>query len=206
MSDGRVLWAVRLSWPRDISHRLLGVDAWTGIFDFQLLCGHRCRYWSVQKPGCFALSISLVDIWPNACLWFKAGKGGRLQMEVKTQKKKGGVEFAVDNFLLIVNRWPSQQSSKEEYKPWKWVATTKYYVSHTKTMLPTGKSTPRSSRQSDHCKEAQTAVLRSCLPFIRSGQNRLTRHNEKGKKTRQTEEEVGRQHQVIDSSSSPRGQ
>ena len=50
-------------------------------------------------------------------------------------------------------------------------------------------------RPPDHCKEMQTAVVWSCLPFIRSGQNHLTRHSERGKKTRQTEEEVGRQHQ-----------
>ena len=31
----------------------------------------------------------------------------------------------------------------------------------------------------------------SCLPFIRSGQNHLARHSERGKKTRQTEEKVG---------------
>ena len=35
----------------------------------------------------------------------------------------------------------------------------------------------------------------SCLLFIRSGQNHLARHSERGKKTRQTKEEVGRQHQ-----------
>ena len=34
--------------------------------------------------------------------------------------------------------------------------------------------------------------------FIRSSQNHLARHSEKGKKTRQTEEEVGRQHQGMD--------
>ena len=34
-----------------------------------------------------------------------------------------------------------------------------------------------------------------CFPFIRSGQNHLARHSEGGKKTRQTEEEMGRQHQ-----------
>ena len=38
----------------------------------------------------------------------------------------------------------------------------------------------------------------SCLPFIRSGQNQLARHSERGKKARQTEEEVGRQHQGMD--------
>ena len=35
-----------------------------------------------------------------------------------------------------------------------------------------------------------TAVIWSCLPFIRSGQNHFARHNEKEGKTRQTEEDV----------------
>ena len=46
--------------------------------------------------------------------------------------------------------------------------------------------------------ETQTAVVRSCLPFIRFGKNHLARHRERGKKTRQTEEEAGRQHQGMD--------
>ena len=50
-------------------------------------------------------------------------------------------------------------------------------------------------RPPDDPKETQTAVVWSCLLFIRSGQNHLARHSERGKKTRQTEEEVGRQHQ-----------
>ena len=60
------------------------------------------------------------------------------------------------------------------------------------------------SRQSDHTKtswprkEMQTAVVWSCFPFIRSGQNHLARHNEREKKTRQMEEGMGRQHQGID--------
>ena len=33
---------------------------------------------------------------------------------------------------------------------------------------------------------------------MRSGQNHLARHVERGKRTRQTEEEVGRQHQGMD--------
>ena len=37
----------------------------------------------------------------------------------------------------------------------------------------------------------QTAVVWSCFPFIRSGQNNLAM----GKKTERTKEEVGRQHQ-----------
>ena len=38
----------------------------------------------------------------------------------------------------------------------------------------------------------------TCLPFIRCGQNYLARHSKRGKKTRQTEEEVGRHHQGMD--------
>ena len=59
---------------------------------------------------------------------------------------------------------------------------------------PAGNRTTR--RPPNHRKE--TAVVRSCLPFIRSGQNHLARHSERGKKTRQTEEEVGRQYQGMD--------
>ena len=53
-------------------------------------------------------------------------------------------------------------------------------------------------RHPDDRKETQTAVVWSCLPFIRTGQNHLARHSERGKKTRQTEEEVRRQHQGMD--------
>ena len=40
------------------------------------------------------------------------------------------------------------------------------------------------------------AAIRETEAEIRSVQNRLARHSEKGKKTRQTEEEVGRQHHM----------
>ena len=53
-------------------------------------------------------------------------------------------------------------------------------------------------RPTDDRKETQTAMVWSCFPFIRSGQNHLAKHSERGKKTRQTEEEVGRQHQGMD--------
>ena len=55
-----------------------------------------------------------------------------------------------------------------------------------------------SRRPPDDRKEMQTAVVSTCLPFIGSGRNHLASRSEKGKKTRQTEEEVGRQHQGID--------
>ena len=61
---------------------------------------------------------------------------------------------------------------------------------------PAGNRTIR--RPPDHRKEMQTAVVSTCLPLIGSGRNHLASRSEKGKKTRQTEEEVGRQHQGID--------
>ena len=59
---------------------------------------------------------------------------------------------------------------------------------------PTGFLTTR--RPPDHRKETQTVVV--WLSFIRSCQNHLARHSERGKKTRPTEEEVRRQHQGMD--------
>ena len=88
---------------------------------------------------------------------------------------------------MLANRRLSKQSSKEKYKPWKWGATARNYASHTKTMLPTspcrdpaGNRTTR--RPPDHCKETQTAVVWSYLPLIRSGQNHLARHSERGRR------------------------
>ena len=54
------------------------------------------------------------------------------------------------------------------------------------------------TRRPDYRKETQTALVWSCLPYIRSGQRHLARQSESGKKTRQTEEEMGRQHQGMD--------
>ena len=107
--------------------------------------------------------------------------------------------FVTSSSCMLVNHGPSQQSFKEEYKPWKWGATAKYYASHTNTMLPVrnlcqdpaGNQTTR--RSPDHYKETQTAMAWTFLPFIKSGQNHFARHSERGT-IKQTEEEVGRQH------------
>ena len=64
--------------------------------------------------------------------------------------------------------------------------------------MPRSRGNWTTRRPPDDRKETQTAVVRSCFPFIRYGQNHLARHSERGKKTRQTEEEVGRQHQETD--------
>ena len=49
-----------------------------------------------------------------------------------------------------------------------------------------------------HRKETKTDVVWTYLSFIRCGQNHLARHSERGKKTRQTEEVVGRHRQGMD--------
>ena len=46
-------------------------------------------------------------------------------------------------------------------------------------------------RSANDRKEMQTAVVWSCFPLIRCGQNHPARHSERGKKTRRTMEEVG---------------
>ena len=58
---------------------------------------------------------------------------------------------------------------------------------------PAGNWTTR--RPPDNHEETQTAVVWSCLLFIRSDQNHLAGLSERGKKTRRTKKEVGRQHQ-----------
>ena len=57
--------------------------------------------------------------------------------------------------------------------------------------------TQSTQRPPDNRKATQTAVVWSCLPFIRSGQNHVARQTERWKKKRQTEEEVGG-HQGMD--------
>ena len=104
---------------------------------------------------------------------------------------------------MLVNHGPSQQSSKEEYKPWKRGATASYYASRYNDHVTNEEVRAKiqqaiGPRRPDHRKETQPAVVWPCLPFIRSGQNHLARHSERLKKTRQTEEEVGRQHQGMD--------
>ena len=58
-------------------------------------------------------------------------------------------------------------------------------------------------------KDLLTIVKRCKLQWYehvsRSGQNHLVRHSERGKKTKQTEEEVGRQHQGMDRPGVPEG-
>ena len=108
---------------------------------------------------------------------------------------------------MLANHGPSQLRTKEEYKPGIWDAIAGYTIHLIQRPCcqrgspcqdPAGNRTTR--RPPDHRKETQTAVVRSCLPFIRSGQNHLTWHSERRKKARQTEEEVGRQYQGMDRS------
>ena len=104
---------------------------------------------------------------------------------------------------MLVNHGSSQQSSKEEYKPWKvlpqetpHLIQRPCYQRGSPCQDPAGNWT--TWRSPDDRKETQTAVVWSCFLFIRSGQHHLARHSERGKKTRQTKEEVGRQHLGMD--------
>ena len=76
---------------------------------------------------------------------------------------------------MLVIHGLSQQSSKEEYKPWKWGATARYYAYHTKIILPTRKSgkDPADSRTTrrppDHFKETRQKLQWYSHVFRSSG-------------------------------------
>ena len=111
--------------------------------------------------------------------------------------------FVTPIFLYACESWALTAELQRKVQALEMRCYPRYYTSHTKIMLPTRKQCQdpagnRTTRRPDDCKETQTAVVWSCLPFIRSGQSDLARHSERGKKTRQTEEEVGRQHQAMD--------
>ena len=65
-------------------------------------------------------------------------------------------------------------------------------------MDPHSKAPKKNTSHGNELQQQDTTHLLqvwTCLLFIRSGQNHLTRNSEGGKKTKQKEEEVGRQHQ-----------
>ena len=123
------------------------------------------------------------------------------------------------SLCMLVNHGPSQQSSKED-KVMEMIEMLPQDTTHliqrpcyqrgSPCQDPTGNWTTR--RPPDHRKETQTAVVWSCLPFIRFGKNHLARHSERGKKTRQTEADRGRGGKTTSgngqawSSAGPRGQ
>ena len=104
---------------------------------------------------------------------------------------------------MLVNHGPSQQSSKEEYKPMEMRCYRKILHISCKDHV-TNEEVRAKIQQAIGPHEDLPIVKRrklqwfSCFPFIRSDQNYLARHIETGKKTRQTEEEAGRQHQRMD--------
>ena len=66
------------------------------------------------------------------------------------------------------------------------------------SLCPDPVSNRTTRKPPDHHKETQSVLVGTCLPFFRSGQNHLARRRGRGKETRQTEKEVGRQHQAMD--------
>ena len=104
-------------------------------------------------------------------------------------------------FRMLVNLGPSQQSSKEKYKPRYRKILHISYKDHV-----TNEEVRAKFQQAIGPREDILTIVKRCklqwyghvFPFIRSGQNHLARHSERGKKTRQTEEEVGSQHQEMD--------
>ena len=100
---------------------------------------------------------------------------------------------------MLVNHGPSKQSSKEEKSHGNEVLPqdTTHLIQRPCYQRGSPCQDPADSRTARTLK-TQTAVVWPCLTFIRSGQNHFARHSEMGKTKRQTEEEVGRQHQGMD--------
>ena len=116
---------------------------------------------------------------------------------LSVRRYKWCASLSLPSPCMLVNHGPSQQSSKapkkntshgNEVLPQDTTHLTQrqYYQRRSLRQDPAGNRTTR--RPPDDRKETQTAVVWSCFPFIRSGQNHLARHSERGKKTRQTEE------------------
>ena len=96
---------------------------------------------------------------------------------------------------MLVNHGPSQKNPKEKYKTW--ISYKDHYTNE--------EVRAKSQQAIGTHKDLLTIVKRRKLQWhghvsSSSGlaKNHLARHSERGKKTRQTEEEVGRQHPGMD--------
>ena len=108
-------------------------------------------------------------------------------------------------FLYACESWTLTESSKRRIQAMEMrcyrkilLISYKVHVTNEEVRAKIQQANWTTRRPPDDRKEAQTAVVWSCFPFIRSRQNHLAMHSERGKKTRQTEENVGRQHQGMD--------
>ena len=139
---------------------------------------------SVCVPTCLSVCLDIC-LFLTACLSFS--------MSVSS--------LSHPSSCTLVDHGPSQQSCKEEYELWKRGSHKILHILLQRSCFQRENPCQDSAgnrttqRPPDHHKEMQTVVVWSCLLFIRSGKKHLARHSEWGKKTRQTKEEVGRQHQ-----------
>ena len=74
---------------------------------------------------------------------------------------------------MLVNHGPSQQRSKEEYKPWKRGATARHYTSHTKDHVTNEEVRAKIQQATGPQEDLLTIVLRSSAKFETKQQNNL---------------------------------
>ena len=106
---------------------------------------------------------------------------------------------------MLVNHEPSQQSSKEEYKPREMRCYRKIPRISYKDHITNEEVRAKIQQATGPYEDLLTMLKRHKLHWYghvsrSSGlaKNNFARHSETGKKTRQTEEAVGRQHQGMD--------
>ena len=104
------------------------------------------------------------------------------------------LQCCICHYSFAVNRWGLFSELVRQISSTKSVNT----VVRMSAVLPAISKNNNSNNSFPQNQVKSVSVEVICLPFIRSGQNHPPRHSERGKKTRQTEEEAGRQHQGMD--------
>ena len=143
------VWSVKaVPWKCSICITIPAIDCW-GFFLFFVhleMCGQvHLLSWKMKRKG-ERLRKKKARIIIDLCLASSRITGVLLS----APRYNWWAHLTLPSSCMLVNLGPLQHSSTEEYKPWKWGATARYYTSHTRTMLPMRKSMPRSGRQLDH--------------------------------------------------------
>ena len=151
----------RPSWWQHQWHQHRDQSKWTEDWDSHKLqvSGLSYNWWGFQAQD------TLQESTDNSSIDRVETNFGMIEVSLSVPRHDWCAPSSHLSSCMHVSHGPPQQSSEEEYKPWKWGATARYYASYIKTMVPMRKSVPNPAgnrttrRRPDHCKETQTAVV-----------------------------------------------